>query len=359
MATTYRVIQWATGSVGREAMRGIQGHPALELAGAYVHSEDKDGQDVGLLCGSEPIGVAATCNAEAVLAAEADCVVYAPRSADLDEVCALLRSGKNVVCTPFLFHRRPSASDEMERIEEACRAGGTSVHGTGIHPGFGGMVLPLSLAGMSRRIDQIRIEERADWSLYDSARITFDCMRFGHPPEAATLEANAFARFNADLFEQQIWMLSEALGAEVEEVRIEQELAVAPESRDVRAGRLEEGMVSGQRYTWRGLRSDAVAIEIEALWTLGGFYPEDWPKPRDGWTVSVEGDPSFQTHFMSLASLGARQATLDEHVQAASVATAMQAVNSIPALCEAQPGWRSNLELGFTANPRVFQPNPR
>jgi hypothetical protein len=33
-------------------------------------------------------------------------------------------------------------------------------------------------------------------------------------------------------------------------------------------------------------------------------------------------------------------------VQAANVATAMQAVNSVPALCEAEPGWRSSLELG-------------
>ena len=67
------------------------------------------------------------------------------------------------------------------------------------------------------------------------------------------------------------------------------------------------------------------------------------------YTVSIEGEPSFQTHFMSLASLGRREATIDDHVQAASVATAMQAVNSIPALCEAEPGWRSSVELGLVS----------
>ncbi len=94
-------------------------------------------------------------------------------------------------------------------------------------------------------------------------------------------------------------------------------------------------------------RVDGMPGEIEALWTLGGFYPDHWPKPKDGWTVSIEGDPSFQTHFMSLASLGRREATIGDHVQAASVATAMQAVNAIPALCEAEPGWRSSVELGL------------
>ena len=115
-------------------------------------------------------------------------------------------------------------------------------------------------------------------------------------------------------------------------------------------GSTQAGTVSGQRYRWLGLRDGESRIEIEALWTLGGFYPDDWPKPRDGWTVSIEGDPSFQTHFMSLASLGRREATIDDHVQAASVATAMQAVNSIPALCDAAPGWRSSAELGLVTS---------
>ena len=41
----YRVIQWATGSVGREALRAILIHPELELAGVYVYSADKSGCD--------------------------------------------------------------------------------------------------------------------------------------------------------------------------------------------------------------------------------------------------------------------------------------------------------------------------
>jgi hypothetical protein len=47
-----------------------------------------------------------------------------------------------------------------------------------------------------------------------------------------------------------------------------------------------------------------------------------------------------------MASFGKRAATIDDHVQSASVATAMQAVNAIPALCESEPGWRSALALG-------------
>jgi hypothetical protein len=358
MSAPYRVIQWATGTVGREALQAILMHPALELAGVLVHSPEKSGTDAGELCGLPASGVIATRDTDAIVASDADCVVYAPRQAHVDEVCALLRSGKNVVCTPFLFHRSPRSGDVSRRIEAACQEGRSSVHGTGIHPGFVGMVLPLALSGMSRTIDHVRIEERADWTFYDSPRITFDNMRFGHAPEQATLEANPFARFNAELFEQQVWLLSDAFGAGVEEVRIEQELAVAPEARDVRAGRLEAGSVSGQRYRWLGLRGGISRVEIEALWTLGGFHPEHWPKPRDGWTVSIEGEPSLQAHFLSMASFGRREATIDEHVQAASVATAMQAVNSVPALCQAEPGWRSSVELGMVRTGIGFRDAP-
>ncbi|NNL67495.1 MAG: dihydrodipicolinate reductase, partial [Myxococcales bacterium] len=37
----YRVIQWATGGIGRAAIQGVVSHPELELAGVWVHSADK------------------------------------------------------------------------------------------------------------------------------------------------------------------------------------------------------------------------------------------------------------------------------------------------------------------------------
>jgi len=363
MSAPYRVIQWATGSVGREALRAILIHPQLELVGVLVYSAAKRGVDAGALCGMSDVGVAATDDVEAILTCEADCVMYAPRHPNVDEVCSILRSGKNVAATPFLFHRKSSYSDDRDKIEAACREGNSSIHGTGIHPGFLGMVLPVALSGMSRTIDHVRLEERADWSFYDSPRITFDNMRFGYPENEATLEANPFARFTADIFGQQVWMLSEALGADIDEVQTLHELTLAPESRELRAGKLEAGTVSGQRFRWTGLRDDKCLIEIEVLWTVGGFYPDGWPKPRDGWTISIEGDPSFRTHFMTMASLGRRDVSIDDHVQAAgSTTTAMQPVNSIPALCESEPGWRTSVDLGLVGagigfrHPSVWQP---
>ena len=57
---TYRVVQWATGNLGRAAVEGILSHPELTLAGVWVHSDDKAGRDAGEICGIDPIGIEAT-----------------------------------------------------------------------------------------------------------------------------------------------------------------------------------------------------------------------------------------------------------------------------------------------------------
>ena len=46
-----KVVQWATGGVGVAAINGILEHPDLELVGCWVHSEEKNGKDVGEIIG--------------------------------------------------------------------------------------------------------------------------------------------------------------------------------------------------------------------------------------------------------------------------------------------------------------------
>ena len=103
---TDRVIQWASGNVGRHAIRGVADHAHLELVGLYVHGEDKLGKDAGEISGIEPLGVPATNNIEEVLNLKADCIIHAPLpskiygddpNADIDHICRALRSGKNVI----------------------------------------------------------------------------------------------------------------------------------------------------------------------------------------------------------------------------------------------------------------------
>lgn len=70
----YRVGQWATGNVGKQALRAIIEHPDLELVGLVVSDPAKVGKDAADLCGlAEPTGVAATDDPAILLAAAAGC----------------------------------------------------------------------------------------------------------------------------------------------------------------------------------------------------------------------------------------------------------------------------------------------
>jgi hypothetical protein len=342
----YRVIQWATGAQGVESIRAVVGRDDLDLVGGWVHSPDKDGVDLGVLAGLDPVGVAATRDVGALLALDADCVAYMPRHASLDEVCTLLASGKNVVTTAFLFYPGALPEPDLARLVDACASGGTSVHGTGLNPGNLSGVLPFALSGMCRTIDRVTLQERADWSFYESTNITFDNMRFGRPAEEVTEAASEFLRFNSGIFQEEVALIADGLGAAIDEITTEVDLVLAENDHDIFGIRLAAGTVAGQRWHWRGRREGRTLVEIDALWTVGGEYPAHWPTPQDGWTLTIEGDPSVRAHLLTLASYE-RDLPVAEHVRAASVATAMQAVNSIPALCRADPGVRTMADLGL------------
>lgn len=83
MTEHLRVVQWATGNIGRKALLGIIEHPTLSLAGVHVYDPDKVGRDAGELCGLGTVCVAATGRIEDVLALDADCVLYTARSPDM------------------------------------------------------------------------------------------------------------------------------------------------------------------------------------------------------------------------------------------------------------------------------------
>ena len=143
---TLRIIQWATGGVGRAAVEGIVAHPELELVGCWVHSEEKAGKDVGELCGMAKLGVTASNDVEALIAMDADCVMYSPIMADPKIVERLLASGKNVVTPLNWFY--PGKRD-VSSLEQACQTGRSSLHGTGIHPGGITERFPLMISALS------------------------------------------------------------------------------------------------------------------------------------------------------------------------------------------------------------------
>ena len=220
---TYRVIQWATGGVGRAAIEGVLDHPELELAGAWVHSPDKDGVDLGTLVGRDPIGVTATNDVDALLATDADCVLYSPFMADAEGCDRDPRVGQERrdaarLVLPARRRARP--------LRRAGQAGGVTLHGTGIHPGGITERFPLMISALSGSITHVRAEEFSDIRTYGAPDVVRDWMLFGKTPEEARTSIMADALGAG--FRQSVFMVADELGFDIEpRLRTTHEMAVA------------------------------------------------------------------------------------------------------------------------------------
>jgi len=337
---SYRVIQWATGNVGRAAVQGIVSHPQLELVGAWVHSPDKAGRDVGELCGLDRLGVAATSDVDAILAMPADCVLYSPLLPQLDEVVRLLESGKNVVTPVGWFY--PFNTPGVAQLEAACRAGNVSLHGTGIHPGGITELLPLTVSRLSRNIRHVRAEEFSDIRVYRAELVVREVMLFGKRPEEA--QASPMLDLLGFGFGQSIDMVAAALGMRLDAQKATtHEMAVATAPIDTPVGVIAKGTVAAQRFAWQGLVGGTPAITVRVNWLMGEAHLDPpWKIGGERFEVEVDGDPSIQVTLRGLQPPFER-ANFDRNE--GIVATAMHCVNSIPYVCAAPPGIRTYLDL--------------
>ncbi|MBK7948889.1 MAG: hypothetical protein IPK00_09125 [Deltaproteobacteria bacterium] len=349
----YRVIQWGTGNAGRKAIGGIVRHPELELVGVHAHSPKKIGRDAAELGElREPTGIRATDDVEALLALDADCVSYMAQGETriretVDDLCRILASGKNVVNTAIVSLVYPPFSSPKlrERLDEACRAGGTTLFTSGFDPGWSGDVIPLSLASVCERVDSIRVSELMDYSTYEDPGFTGVYFGFGRPLD-----------FDAPLLRPgmlkggwggMVVMLADALGVSLDEIREVHERLPAPESFDTAMGRIEKGTCAGVRFEVQGIVDGKPMFVAAHCNRLRDDIGPDWdrlsPGKTSGYKIEVKGSPSLVCELEPAGEDG-------DHNTAGITGTAMRVVNAIPVVCEAEPGVKSILDLPlFTA----------
>ncbi len=334
---TYKIIQWTTGHVGREAVKGILRHPELELVGCYAWSESKVGKDVGELCGIGATGIKATGDIDQLLAMEADCVCYMPTFPDIDDVERILLAGKNVVSSYFI-NARSWGPEVQTRLQQAAEKGGVSLFGSGIFPGFANFIAAL-MASASYDFRKIHFQESVNVAYYD-AIANYAKLGWGQMPDD-----DKWRETNEQVlgtYAECIDVIAELLHIPITEIRFHYESATATEDREFNRFALPAGTIAGQKCQWLGMVGDEVVVELEVVWNAGKNLQPDWPV-RHGYSMVVEGDPGIHSHIKFIPSAaqlqGGRPADL------ANVVTAMPVINAIPVVCAAKPGIRSYADL--------------
>lgn len=338
---TYRVIQWMTGDVGQVAVRHFADNPVFDLVGVLVHTAEKVGKDAGEIAGIPPIGVTATDDVESIIAMDADCVFYTPIIMDVDTVCRLLRSGKNVVTTSGFFHPTDDFREGGDMIRAACQHGGTSFHAGGIHPGYAGDILPLTLARIVNRIDKIRVIEVVN-VLSDAPLDHIDWLGFGKDKNKFLTEPTILG-LGVTFFAQSMHMVADGLGVTIDEVTSDLQAAVAVDDITHELGVIPRGTVAAQRHQWTAHVDGRPLIEFHALYTTTSADNLDppWDFGKTRYRIVIDGDPPTE---LTLQGLEHPDGTFSHP---GYDWTAMGAINAIPDVCDAAAGWLTHLDLGL------------
>jgi hypothetical protein len=345
--TARRVIQYSTGNVGRHALRMLIERTGVELVGVHAASPDKVGRDAAELCGlhgpTGPTGVVATDDIDALLALNADCLVYTSQAETrptkaLDEITAFLRSGTNVVGTSFVWMVAPDFADDWlrEPLQQACADGDTTLYINGMDPGFSGDTLVYAALSLAERATSVTVQEIFDYGSYEDAEFTGVSFGFGTDPDHTPIMFRPGVL--TSMWGAQVRSLASDLGVKLDEVRERCEKWVTPEPIDCPMMHVDPGQVAAVRFGVEGLRNGAAVITMEHVNRLTEAAAPDWSYPPDGrpgvHRVVVEGSPGIElnTHLGGLG--GARI----DHNEGGVIATAARVVNLIDTVCRAPSG---------------------
>jgi 2,4-diaminopentanoate dehydrogenase len=360
-----RVIQWGTGGVGVESLRLVLGSADLELVGLKCHTDAKHGVDAGRIAGLADTSVLATQDREALLALDADCVLFMPRDAFLDptlpgspsaawveEIVPILQSGKNVV-SPIQsgMHWRQLANGEAlrNRLASACADGESSLFFTGLDPGFVSDCLAITMSSAVGEIAEIRTWEVIDYATYAAPYVLYS-MGFGQP--LAELGASA-AESLIPSWGGALWLVAESLGVELDEIILATEGFAAPEDFTSPGGALiRQGTVGALKWSLTGVIGGVSRIVNNHVARIGEHMAPDWLRigERGGYRVEIAGSPPVRGDF-PLGLPGGTGTCVDDAV----LMTAARCVNAIASIVAAPAGYHLLNELPIIGGRHSFR----
>ncbi|HNP57862.1 MAG TPA: diacylglycerol kinase [Gordonia sp. (in: high G+C Gram-positive bacteria)] len=346
---TLRVVEWSTGTVGRHAIEGIDRHPDLELVGVWVSDPAKVGKDAGRLAGLDrDLGVVATNDKQALLDLKPDAIVHTAMTDDrifeaIGDLTEFVRAGVNVVSSGPVLLQYPFGvvpAAVTDPIIAAAKEGGATLHVNGIDPGFANDVLPLAMTSLSRRIDEVRVAEIADYSTYYQPVVNSQIFGFGQPMDERPVLLNpgvlsmAWGSVVRQIAAGLDVVLDEPLIERIEEVAADRDLETV-------SGMIPEGTRAALHFEVVGQVGGVDRIVLEHYTRNHPDQCPDWPKPTNGdgcYRIDITGDPVLNVEFGHHGENG-------DHNISGMVVTAMRLVNSVPAVVAAEPGLVTALDL--------------
>lgn len=331
-----RVVQWATGSIGKTCLRAVLDSPECELVGLYVYGDGKVGRDAGQIARRPETGVVATRDIEEILRLDADVVIHTarlqlPYERHDDDICRLLRSGKNVVSTAGNHYPRSHTPERVAMFERACAEGASTLFGVGVSPGVIGERLAMLLASTSMDLDAIDIAEVFDASGMTSPDFVFTVMGMGADPAVNDILAGPLPELYRTLYSETLCYMADTLGLKDYVITDDHHAELAPADLDIRAGVIGKGTVVATEWRWHLSVAGRRRLSLAIIWTMDASLPRYAGRPH--WQIRMTGRPDLTVSIDLHDPVAA-----DVRTTAAQYISAGIVMRALPVAVAAPPG---------------------
>ena len=319
---TIRVVLVGLGPIGAAVARQLATRPGFRIVGAIDIDPNKAGRDAGdVIELGKKLRVKVTADIGKTLRATKPDVAVLCTSSSLKTVMpqfeeVLKRRVPIVTTTEEAAYPAPRNQRLVGKLDAAARKARVAVLGTGVNPGFLMDALPIALTAVCERVDRVEVHRVQDARI---RRLPFQqkigagltTAQFQLGVEAGTLRHVGFA--------ESIHMIADALGWSLDRVTDEITPKIAEHAVESDLLAVDPGYVSGIVQDGVGYvkGKPLVTLHLEAY--LGA------PQSYD--SVLIEGSPRIYSKI--------------EGGVHGDIATASIAVNMIPAVLAAAPGFRT------------------
>ena len=331
MPTATRVVSFGLGPIGLSAARLALEKTSIELVGAIDVDPAKVGKDLGeLLELGRNTGILVEGDAEAVFERlRPDAMLHCTSSflpMVKDQLLLAARYGVDVVSsTEELLmpdYQNPALAKE---IDDAARAGGASILGTGVNPGFAMDFVAVIASAVTFQVQSVKCTRIVDAA---TRRLPLQRKVGAGLAKAEFNQQMSTGKFGHIGMRESVALLARALDFKVEKIEHSVEPVLAPEDLKTPFLTVKEGQVAGIRNHGYGYIGKRTVIHLDLSMYVGA------PDPRD--EIVLESTPPVHLKFVGGI--------------AGDQATAAILVNSLHGVVGAQPGLLSVLD---TAPPRL------
>ena len=338
--TRKRVIAWGTGPIGLPGLRALIDHPEYELVGLHAWSSSKIGLDAGDIAVTGKTGILATDDVDALLALNADCLVYQGNYSHREAKCVqdvipFLEAGTNVVGPAMMDLIAPARGRQefVLPIAEACEKGGSSIFCGGTDPGYMTTGHLFSLLSGAGKIDSVGVAEICNLNDYGSF---FSIANWGFNQPLDYRAPMFYDDIGRGWHESTVWGIADYLGVELDEIVHSYETRALDHDYDAAWGKGLANTIAAIRWTMTGMYKGKPLIVYRKIERTHEHAGPDFEQPlhgsEAGYQLIVKGEPSYHTEM----SIG---------LYDGCAVTALHPINAINQVCAAKPGIIGQLDM--------------